>query len=123
MWLPSCPARDPKLKDQYVVLSSHMDHLGIGEPINGDNLYNGAMDNASGCALNLDIASSLHRSHAKLGRSVLFVFVTGGGERTARLEVFRVESDGAEELHGGRHQHRHVSTHLSAEAADGVWSG
>jgi Zn-dependent M28 family amino/carboxypeptidase len=71
------PGTDPKLKDQYVVLSSHMDHLGIGEPINGDNLYNGAMDNASGCALNLDIANSLAGSHAKLGRSVLFAFVTG----------------------------------------------
>ncbi len=70
------PGSDPKLKDQYVVLSSHMDHLGIGEPINGDNLYNGAMDNASGCALNLDIANSLAGAHAKLGRSVLFVFVT-----------------------------------------------
>jgi hypothetical protein len=70
------PGSDPKLKDEYVVLSSHMDHLGIGEPINGDNLYNGAMDNASGCALNLDIAASLHESHAQLARSVLFVFVT-----------------------------------------------
>jgi hypothetical protein len=71
------PGTDPKLKEQYVVLSSHMDHLGVGEPINGDALYNGAMDNASGCALNLDIANYLHRTHAKLARSVLFVFVTG----------------------------------------------
>ena len=70
------PGSDPNLRDQYVVLSSHMDHLGIGEAINGDNLYNGAMDNASGCALNLDIADYLRRSHARLGRSVLFVFVT-----------------------------------------------
>lgn len=70
------PGTDPTLKEQYVVLSSHMDHLGIGEPINGDPLYNGAMDNASGCALNLDIANYLHRTHAKLARSVLFVFVT-----------------------------------------------
>jgi Peptidase family M28 len=70
------PGGDPKLKDEYVVLSSHMDHLGIGEPINGDRLYNGAMDNASGCALNLDIANALQRTHAKLSRSVLFVFVT-----------------------------------------------
>jgi hypothetical protein len=70
------PGSDPKLKDEYVVLTSHMDHLGIGEPINGDNLYNGAMDNASGCALNLDIANSLHETHARLARSVLFVFVT-----------------------------------------------
>jgi len=70
------PGSDPALKSQYVVLSSHMDHVGIGEPINGDNLYNGAMDNASGCALNLDIADYLHRSHIKLSRSLLFVFVT-----------------------------------------------
>jgi Zn-dependent M28 family amino/carboxypeptidase len=70
------PGSDPKLKDEYVVLSSHMDHLGIGEPINGDNLYNGAMDNASGCALNLDLAHSLARANAGLARSVLFVFVT-----------------------------------------------
>ena len=71
------PGTSPTLKDQYVVLSSHMDHLGIGEPINGDKIYNGAMDNASGCALNMDIADYLHRTDAKLSRSVLFVFVTG----------------------------------------------
>ncbi|MGB7555265.1 MAG: M28 family metallopeptidase [Candidatus Korobacteraceae bacterium] len=70
------PGTDPKLKDQYVVLSAHIDHLGIGEPINGDRIYNGAMDNGSGSALVLDIANSLHRSHATLKRSVLFVWVT-----------------------------------------------
>jgi len=70
------PGTDPKLKDEYVVLSAHMDHLGIGEPINGDRIYNGAMDNGSGSALVLDIANSLHRSQARLKRSVLFVFVT-----------------------------------------------
>ncbi len=70
------PGTDPKLKDEYVVLSAHMDHLGIGEPINGDRIYNGAMDNGSGSALVLDIANSLQHSQAKLKRSLLFVFVT-----------------------------------------------
>ncbi len=70
------PGTDAKLKDEYVVLSAHMDHLGIGEPINGDRIYNGAMDNGSGSALVLDIANSLHRSHASLKRSMLFVWVT-----------------------------------------------
>src|SRR5208283_2501284 len=70
------PGTDPKLKDQYVVLSAHIDHLGIGEPINGDRIYNGAMDNGSGSALILDIANSLQRSQAKLKRSLLFVWVT-----------------------------------------------
>jgi Zn-dependent M28 family amino/carboxypeptidase len=67
---------DPQLKDQYVVLSAHIDHIGIGEPINGDRLYNGAMDNASGSAVLLDVAASLKKSPEKLKRSLLFVFVT-----------------------------------------------
>ena len=70
------PGNDPKLKEEYVVLSAHIDHLGIGEPINGDRIYNGAMDNGSGSALVLDIANSMHRSHGSLKRSVLFVWVT-----------------------------------------------
>jgi Zn-dependent M28 family amino/carboxypeptidase len=40
------PGSDPVLKDEYVVLSAHLDHVGVGEPINGDRIYNGAMDNA-----------------------------------------------------------------------------
>ena len=71
------PGSDPVLKDQYVVLSAHLDHLGIGEPINGDRIYNGAMDNASGVATLLDIAESLNESKPKLRRSLLFVAVTG----------------------------------------------
>jgi Zn-dependent M28 family amino/carboxypeptidase len=66
--------RDPQLKNEFVVLSAHIDHLGIGEPINGDRIYNGAMDNGSGVALLLDMAASLREE--KLRRSILFVFVT-----------------------------------------------
>jgi Zn-dependent M28 family amino/carboxypeptidase len=71
------PGSDPELKNEYVVLSAHVDHLGIGEPINGDRIYNGAMDNASGSAVLLDVAASLKKSPEKLKRSLLFVFVTG----------------------------------------------
>ncbi len=67
---------DPELKNDYVVLSAHIDHLGIGAPINGDSIYNGALDNASGSALLLDIAAHLKSHPEKLRRSVLFVFVT-----------------------------------------------
>src|ERR1700691_5106016 len=49
------PGSDPRLRDEYVVLSAHLDHIGIGEPINGDRIYNGAMDNGSGSALVLDM--------------------------------------------------------------------
>ena len=71
------PGSDPKLKNEYVVLSAHLDHLGVGEPINGDRIYNGAMDNASGSAVLLDLIASLKKSPKKLKRSLLFVFVTG----------------------------------------------
>jgi hypothetical protein len=70
------PGNDPKLKDEYVVFTAHLDHLGIGAPINGDSIYNGAMDNASGVATLLDVAAMLKESNAKLRRSVLFVAVT-----------------------------------------------
>jgi Zn-dependent M28 family amino/carboxypeptidase len=68
------PGSDPVLANEFVVLSAHIDHLGIGEPVNGDRIYNGAMDNGSGVALLLDMAASLQRE--KLRRSILLVFVT-----------------------------------------------
>lgn len=71
------PGSDPKLKSEYVVLSAHLDHLGIGEPINGDRIYNGAMDNAAGSAVLLDLIGSLKKLPKKPKRSLLFVFVTG----------------------------------------------
>src|SRR5262249_5502627 len=63
--------------NEYVVLSAHLDHLGIGEPINGDRVYNGAMDNASGVAAILDVAQQLHDAGRRASRSLLFVAVTG----------------------------------------------
>src|SRR6195256_3361646 len=71
------PGSDPALKDEYVVLSAHLDHIGIGEPINGDRIYNGAMDNGSGSALVLDMAASFKKNSEKLRRSILLVLVTG----------------------------------------------
>src|SRR5256884_9679369 len=56
--LAKLPGNAPKLKNEYVVLSAHIDHIGIGEPINGDRIYNGAMDDGSGSALLLDMAAS-----------------------------------------------------------------
>jgi Zn-dependent M28 family amino/carboxypeptidase len=71
------PGSDPKLKDEYVVLSAHIDHVGIGEPVDGDRIYNGAMDDGSGDGVLLDIASALKQRPDKLRRSVLFLFVIG----------------------------------------------
>ncbi|HLK03930.1 MAG TPA: M28 family metallopeptidase [Candidatus Acidoferrum sp.] len=67
---------DPALKNEYVVLSAHIDHVGIGAPINGDKIYNGAMDDGSGSALVLDAAAEMKAHPEKLKRSVLFLLVT-----------------------------------------------
>jgi Zn-dependent M28 family amino/carboxypeptidase len=71
------PGYDPRLKDEFVVFSAHLDHLGIGKPIRGDSIFNGAMDNASGVAALLDVAALLKEHGTKLRRSVLFIAVTG----------------------------------------------
>jgi Zn-dependent M28 family amino/carboxypeptidase len=71
------PGSDPVLKDEFVVFTAHLDHIGVGKPIKGDDIYNGAMDNASGVATLLDVAAMLKESGTKLRRSVLFVAVTG----------------------------------------------
>jgi Zn-dependent M28 family amino/carboxypeptidase len=66
---------DPKLRDEYVAMTAHWDHLGIGPQVNGDSIYNGAADNASGVADMLAVARAAANG-AKSKRSLLFVFVT-----------------------------------------------
>jgi Peptidase family M28/PA domain len=68
---------DPKLKDEYVVYTAHLDHLGIGEPVKGDKIYNGALDNASGSAILLELAQAFSKMNPRPRRSILFVSVTG----------------------------------------------
>jgi Zn-dependent M28 family amino/carboxypeptidase len=77
------PGSDPALRNEMVVLSAHVDHIGIGAPIDGDRIYNGAMDDGSGSALLLDMAANLVAPGKTSGkaperprRSILFVFVT-----------------------------------------------
>jgi hypothetical protein len=66
---------DPALKNEYVIYSAHWDHLGVGEPVKGDKIYNGAIDNASGVATVLEIARALKQA-APAKRSFLFLMVT-----------------------------------------------
>lgn len=71
--------RDPQLRDQYVVYSAHWDHFGIGAPDkNGDTIYNGAVDNASGCSAVLAIAAAFTKlpPAERPRRSILFLFTT-----------------------------------------------
>jgi Zn-dependent M28 family amino/carboxypeptidase len=69
---------DPQRRNEFVVLSAHLDHLGLADPpVDGDRVYNGAMDNASGVAALLEIAVRLREAGAKPARSLAFVAVTG----------------------------------------------
>jgi hypothetical protein len=68
---------DPALKNEYLVYTAHLDHLGIGEPVKGDAIYNGALDNASGCAILLEVARAFSQMNPRPKRSILFVAVTG----------------------------------------------
>ncbi|MDB4905980.1 MAG: peptidase [Gemmatimonadetes bacterium] len=67
---------DPALKGEYVVYSAHWDHFGIGEKVNGDSIYNGAADNASGVAGLLDLAQAFRNMKTPPKRSILFISVT-----------------------------------------------
>jgi hypothetical protein len=71
------PGTDPVLKNEYVVISAHLDHIGTGKPINGDGIYNGAMDDASGDASLIEIAKALQEGKIQTRRSILFLSVTG----------------------------------------------
>jgi hypothetical protein len=71
------PGNDPVLKNEYVVHTAHLDHVGIGRPVNGDSIYNGAHDNASGVASLLEIARLYKNSGVKPKRSILITMVSG----------------------------------------------
>jgi Zn-dependent M28 family amino/carboxypeptidase len=67
---------DPAVKDQYLIYTAHWDHLGRNEGLEGDQIYNGAIDNASGTATLLELASAFSKLSVKLRRSILFLSVT-----------------------------------------------
>ena len=69
------PGSDPKLRDECVVLSAHLDHLGVASEGEGDRVFNGAMDNASGIAVMLQIARDLAKKKAPR-RTIVFAAVT-----------------------------------------------
>ena len=72
-----CDGSDPALRDQYVVYTAHLDHLGICPPVNGDNVCHGSLDNASGVASLLEIARAFTSLPKAPRRSVLFIVLTG----------------------------------------------
>ena len=68
---------DPVLKNEYVALGAHYDHVGVGIPVNGDAIYNGADDDGSGTTALLSMAEALAKARTRPKRSVLFVWHAG----------------------------------------------
>ncbi len=71
------PGGDEELKDSYVLVSAHYDHLGIGPAVEGDSIYNGVSDNAVGSAVVLELARRFSRLDYRPRRSILFLLLTG----------------------------------------------
>jgi len=70
------PGADAKLKSEAVLYTAHYDHLGIRPDMPGDNIYNGANDNATGCGVLLELARAFSQSAEKPRRSIIFASVT-----------------------------------------------
>lgn len=87
---------DPVLRDEYIVYTAHWDHFGVGVPVDGDSIYNGALDNATGTAGLLELARAFQALEEKPRRSILFLAVTAeeqgllGSEYYARHPVYPV---------------------------------
>ena len=96
---------DPRLKDEYVIFTSHWDHYGIGPEIDGDKIYNGALDNATGVGGLIELARAFAALPTAPKRSLLFLSVTAeeqgllGSEYYATTPLYPLAED------GGRHQH------------------
>lgn len=82
------PGSDPALKDEFVVLMAHLDHLGIKPGKTGDNIYNGALDNAAGVAVLLEVAHAFAEDKVKPKRSLLFVVNTAEEKGLLGAESF-----------------------------------
>lgn len=71
------PGTDPALRDEYIIITAHFDHVGMGRPVNGDSIYNGADDNAAGTAAIMGVAKSIMERGLKPGRTLVFVAFSG----------------------------------------------
>jgi hypothetical protein len=92
------PGSDPELAKEYVLYSAHLDHVGVGAEVEGDEIYNGAYDNAMGVAVMLEAARMFASADTRPARSILFLAVTGeekgllGSEYFARFPTVSIEN-------------------------------
>lgn len=71
------PGSHPELKNEYIVLGAHLDHVGVGKTVKGDSIYNGMWDNATGVAATMSIAKAFNDAKIKPDRSIIFISYTG----------------------------------------------
>jgi len=81
---------DPALKDEYVVYTSHWDHFGVGTPVKGDAIYNGALDNATGIGGLIEVARAFTKVQPAPKRSILFLAVTAEEQGLLGSEYYAV---------------------------------
>ena len=105
------------LSKEYVLVSAHLDHLGVGAPINGKTIYSGAMDDASGVATVLETAKKFEPGEDAAEAVDVVRDLYGGGERAAGVAVFCGASDGAGECDRGGSESGYVYANLSVEEA------
>lgn len=86
------PGSDPQLQDEYVVISAHLDHIGVGTPVQGDSIFNGADDNASGVSAVIEVASALTTLSVAPPRSIIFLAVSGEEHGLLGAEYFTEHS-------------------------------
>ena len=88
---------DPALKNEYVVYTGHWDHFGVSTPVNGDDIYNGARDNATGTAMLLEFARAFKKVQPAPKRTIVFVSVTAeeqgllGSEYYAKFPLYPLD--------------------------------
>jgi len=87
------PGTDPNLKSEYVVVGGHLDHVGVGEEVKGDSIYNGMWDNATGAAAILTISKAYNEMNEKPRRSLVFVCYTGEEKGLLGSEYFAQRND------------------------------
>lgn len=79
---------DPALRNENIVLTAHLDHIGVGEPVNGDAINNGAMDNAMGIGVMLEIAKAFRAAGTPPKRSLVFLALTAEEEGLIGSDYF-----------------------------------
>jgi len=82
----SLPGTDRHLKSEFLIISAYLDHVGVGREVNGDTIYNGAMDNAVGIASLIEVAKALAKHPSK--RSIIFLALTGEEEGELGSQYF-----------------------------------